>query len=350
MTAGGPSIALCAAVLVAWTAGCSDECSGGACDSTIDAAVDAADEGAPAVEASAGDVVSGDARTEGASATDASSTGAGDATLPPSTLALVRVANWSPGAPAVDFCLAPHGTAAFRGPFVAALLGAETEAGLPVDAGSSGLAFPEVSAYALVPPGQYDARIVVGATCAAGIVADAKGLPAILAGGSATIALVGEESPSGADPGLAIVGFLDDVTPAGAVALRFIHAAPAIASIDVGIGAGSSFAPLFVGIAFGQAGTSKEAPAVDGAAPAVDPQGYLSAPPLEGAVLGARPHGAAGDAGAPMASAPGVSAAPGSVVSVIVTGGTAGTPLGLVECVDNAGTVGPLANCAVVSP
>src|SRR5580658_9937302 len=71
------------------------------------------------------------------------------------TSALIRFANWSPDSPAFDMCIAPHGTTSFQGPLLSALAAATGS-----DAGSAGLAFPLVSAYTLVPPGQYDARIV----------------------------------------------------------------------------------------------------------------------------------------------------------------------------------------------
>ncbi|MGH9885210.1 MAG: hypothetical protein ACREBE_06760, partial [bacterium] len=45
----------------------------------------------------------------------------------PNASARVRVAHLSPGAPAVDFCLAAHGTQAFSGPILA---GAGRAAGL----------------------------------------------------------------------------------------------------------------------------------------------------------------------------------------------------------------------------
>jgi Domain of unknown function (DUF4397) len=330
---------LCASALLAPMVGCV----GGGDDASV-AANDASSAGdATLTESSPGDAAAGDASSMDSSAGDASSG---------TSVALIRVANWSPDAPAVDFCLAPHGTGAFRGPFVAGIVGAEVEAGLAVDAGSAGLAFPEVSSYVQVAPGQYDARIVVGNGCTAGIAPDAVALPAVAAGASTTIALVGAESPADGPQALQIAGFLDDVTIAGSLALRFINAAPMAASVDVGTGAGASFAALFAGIPFGQASSAQEAPARDGSAPAVDARGYLSRSALTGVALGARAHAGAsttGDGGVPSALASNVWIASGSVVSVVVTGGTEGVPLGLLECVDNAGIVGSLSNCSVIS-
>src|SRR6202030_1440041 len=80
----------------------------------------------PTADASPGspDATTGDAAT-----------GPLDAEPPPLPFALVRVANWSPDAPGVDFCLAPHGTTAFVGP----LLG--TQSAL-LDAAAPLLAYP----------------------------------------------------------------------------------------------------------------------------------------------------------------------------------------------------------------
>jgi Domain of unknown function (DUF4397) len=336
---------LCACILLLPMVGCV-----GGGDDVSFAATDASSAGPDA--SSAGDATLTGASSGGAagdaSARDASSP-TGDAS-PGTTVALLRVANWSPDAPAVDFCVAPHGTSVFRGPLLVGIERAEVEAGLAVDSGSGALAFPEVSSYVQVAPGRYDARIVVGRSCGAGIGPDAIALPAVSAGASTTIALVGAESVADGQPGLQIVGFLDDVTIAGAVALRFINAAPMAAPVDVGTGAGASFVPLFAGIPFGEAGSGQEAPARDGSAPAVDARGYLSRSALAGVALGARAHaGATGDAGVPSALASNVWIASGSVVSVIVTGGTESVPLGLLECVDNAGIVGSLSNCTVIS-
>jgi hypothetical protein len=333
---------LCASVLLAPTVGCV----GGGDDASF-AGTDASSTG----DATRNDSPSSDAAGD-ASSVEAGSSAGGVSSA--TTVALLRVANWSPDAPAVDFCLAPHGTSAFRGPFVAGVVGAAVEAGLAVDSGSAGLAFPEVSSYVEVAPGQYDVRIVVGSGCAARIAPDAIALPAVSAGVSTTIALVGAESPANGEPGLQIAGFLDDLTVAGAVALRFINAAPMAAPVDVGTGAGVSFVPLFAGIPFGQASSAQEAPARDGSTPAVDVRGYLARSALMGVTLGARAHagagaGTSGDGGLPGAVASNVWIASGSVVSVVVTGGTEGVALGLFECVDNAGIVGSLSNCTVIS-
>jgi hypothetical protein len=62
---------------------------------------------------------------------------------PVATTALVRLANWSPDAPGLDFCVAAHGTSMWTGPILAGALGkvavgnvTVTDAGLPMDSGS----------------------------------------------------------------------------------------------------------------------------------------------------------------------------------------------------------------------
>lgn len=60
----------------------------------------------------------------------------------------VRVAHLSPGAPDVDFCLAPHGTGQFNGPILA-------------NAGrATGVAYAHVTKYFDVDAQRYDVRLV----------------------------------------------------------------------------------------------------------------------------------------------------------------------------------------------
>ncbi len=353
MSAAHPSTALAATTLaMAFAVGTVCACTDAEdvyIGPTVDAAADATgDAVADAMGSAAADVdASSAAAPADASFAEVLADGPPESTA--STSSLVRVANWSPDAPAVDFCLALHGTGAFHGPFVAGLTASSAEAGV-AGGSAGGLAYPNASSYATMPPGQYDARLVVGSTCSATIAMDAVSLPAVPPGGAATIALVGDESSSAAGTGLAVVGFLDDLAPSGPLALRFINAAPSVTSIDVGTGTGTAYTALFAGIPFGQAGNAKEGPAAaDGGAPPVDAHGYLSHAALAGAAITARPHGASGanDAGAALAQ--NVSVAAGSVVSIVVAGGLGGAPLSLEECVDNAGTLGPLSNCTVIS-
>jgi hypothetical protein len=75
---------------------------------------------------------------------------------PPTTTARLRVAHVSPGAPAVDFCLARHGTTRFTGPILA-------RAGR-----AAGLSYATVTRYFDVDAARYDVRLVApgAASCA----------------------------------------------------------------------------------------------------------------------------------------------------------------------------------------
>ncbi len=305
--------------------------------------------------------VSGDA-TVGADA-EAGTTGdallePAEATSPP--VASLRMANWSSDAPAVDFCIAPHGTTAFEGPLLASHASSGDPGGA-MDAGLAALPFPSVSSYFFVAPGQYDARLVAaGATnCSAKIVADVTTLPTLVADGALTVALVGETHPVGGDagdPGLRLVGFTDDTVTGSFVALRFINAAPNLAQADIWTGSGSSVQPLFLAIPFGAASAASEAQqaavAADAAAPSVDPNGYATVTPaLVAATFKARARFAMSYA----AVAVNVNAAAGAILTVVVLRADAdvtpdaGISAQLLECVDNAGTVGLFGNCNVIS-
>ena len=346
--------------------GCSDSSTGAPCGTGDDGPHDAPNADAPgdgngdgpsdgsgdgmkaeaAIDASsdAADSAAGDGA---AAATDAGDSGdaLGNAEAATTNVSAVRVANWSPDSPSVDFCLAPHASGAFQGPLVARLA---NPGGAEGGAAAAALAFPQVSAYSYVAPGRYDARLVVAgsADCTSGIAADATTLPALAAGAFETIALVGEAHAAGSDPGLELVGFLDDQHPSGMVALRFINAAPAIPKVDMGTGPAASFKPLFLGVSFGQTTIA------DAGATSVDSNGYLTMQPLAAVTLSAHPPGATMDS----ATASNVSAAAGSILTIVLLGRTpgasadAGPPGQFVECVDNAGTVGPYENCSALSP
>jgi hypothetical protein len=257
----------------------------------------------------------------------------------PATSALFRFANWSSDSPTFDMCIAPHGTTSFQGP----LLGASAAA-TGSDAGSDGLAFPLVSAYTLVPPGQYDARIVVGGadSCAVGILPDTTELPALTAGGAETVALAAEVALNATGFQLHVFGFLDDIAASGSAEIRVINAASAMPLIDVGTGSLSSkdFLAIFRGVQFGHAGTPQ-----DGWIPfLVDTNGYNANKPISSSKLSAHASGLATDA---VVSMP-VSVPSGVVMTFVVAGGTSSTSPALVACADNAGTAGVLSDCNVL--
>ena len=359
--------------------------SGAACGSADGQAPDGQPTDAASADVTVTDGEAGSFADAGpAEAAQAPSDAAGGTEAPASTLAWVRLANWSPDAPAVDFCLAPHGTAAFGSPLVASL------AASTMDAGATPLAYPLATAYFAMKPGAYDARIVVAGagSCAVGIGTDMTMLPALAANGFSTIALVGEELPSGGDPGLQVVGFKDSTSPSAGVSLRFINASPLLGTVDFGTGTATGtgslvFKALFTGVLFGQAGKPLPTPPCASAAPDASAPPDASTAPTAGAAPDAStsPDASASlDAGGPSdgsAPSPGangyetvcklsnvlsahdpragvdavatmmpVAAAPGSVLTVVLVGGTSGgAPPRLLECVDNAGTVGELGNC-----
>jgi hypothetical protein len=260
--------------------------------------------------------------------------------LPPPTSALLRVANWSPDSPAVDVCIAPHGTGAFQGPMVASLAASSM-----TDAGSASLSFPFVSAYTVVPPGQYDARIVVAGagSCAAGIGSDATSLLSLKAGDAETVALVGDVQPSGSDVHESLVGFADDVASGSGLLLRFINGAPSFSFASLGTGslATNDFVPIFQGVVFGRASTPDES----SIRLSVDARGYSALAALSGVTLSAHALGAATEA----VSSTNFSGPAAAVLTIVlVSGKTGGAPARLLECADNAGTVGPFSDCAIL--
>lgn len=266
----------------------------------------------------------------------------------------VRVANWSPDSPSVDFCVASQATGAFKGPLVAAL-----DAGA-AEAGTTRLGFPLVSAYFSIPAGSYDVRVVAAGapSCAVGILPDTTNLPTFGVQTFATVALLGEEMPSGTDPGLQVVSFEDSTTSSGSgAALRFINAAPAIPAADFGegslSGSGGGFVTLFSGVFFAAASSAQDASraanqssadASSDASVPVDANGYYLDLTLADTTVSAHDTRAGTDAA--LAS---VSAAAGSVLTVALVGGTSsGISPQLLECLDGAPPDGALSNCAVL--
>lgn len=302
---------------------------------------------------------SADGPSDAAPANDASPAreAAADAASSPGSVSYVRVANWSFGAPAIDVCLAPHGTNAFQGPLVAALAIAELDAGDYEAGGPPPVSFAEVSAYIPVSPGSYDARLVVAGAlgCSPGLL-DLPSIPGTVAGGFATIALLGNVSPGEGAPGtgLRLIG-LDDVgltADPGHVALRFVHAAPNSPTADMGIG---SFTPLFADVSFGGAATVAEAKNADpvfGAAPIqVDDAGYVQLGSYPAILASAH---ATGTLSQVLATGE-MFAAGGTIVTIVLLGGppTSGdsgvSSDQILECVDNGPIVGPLSDCFVLA-
>jgi hypothetical protein len=368
MRAAVPSIALAAASLIHSTLGCGGD------NAVLNFPTDGGDGGEPAqVDAKSTDARSADsamdrsaqsgdsaaeARSDSTSGNNIADTGVTnppmeaspqDAGAAPPPVAGLRVANWSPDAPPVDFCMAPHGSGAYAGPVLA---GAQQDAG---GAGAVGLSFPQVSVYSLVQPGSYDVRVVVAGTsdCSIGalLVPDATML-GLSQGATMTVALIGEAQPAPGHPLMGLVPFADDfVAPPSAtpppppadgaapapfvtdrLALRFIHAAPGFASVDLGIDEGTGPKWPFASVAFGHVNMTK------GSGLVFDVNSYLVRQPLTSVSLHIR-KSPTQDSGTPdLLSVSNFTAAGGSVITIAFVGTTVmGASPQLLECVDNSG-------------
>ncbi|MET0592663.1 MAG: DUF4397 domain-containing protein [Polyangiaceae bacterium] len=237
----------------------------------------------------------------------------------------VRVAHRAPGAPAVDFCVAPHGTTTWTGPVLA---------GLGV---TTGLPYSNVTKYVPLGAQQYDVRIVApGATCMTGLLPDVTNLPALPAGGSVTLAAIGEIAPgdAGGQP-FALKAFIDDASVAtGKAKLRFLHASSGTPAVDVGVGGGVLFTSVFSNVTFGNT------------AAAAAPNGYVETNPLTNAEISARANGTTTD----VLAIKGANLAAGTIATAFAIGkiGNTTSPLKVLLCADNGAPNGNLAACSVV--
>ncbi len=312
--------------------------------------VTVADGGADAsklTDATLGDAEGGEAGME----SDAGDAGLDGQMLTP-TLALLRFANWSADSPGIDFCVARHGSGTDQGPILATNAAAINDAG-NIDAGSGALPVPGVSAYLLMDPAQYDARVVAaGSTdCTTAITQDATGLPVLASGGFETIALVGAAHPRNGESGLQIVAFQDELTNSvqGALLIRVINAAVDVPMAEVGT-LDTYFTPFLNPVAFG---------ASSAGGPMADPNGYIAELPIVSLTIAARASVATllnASAHTVLAQAPGVSLMGNLSVTFVVVGANGqlepdgGSVLAqILECVDNAGTVGLAGTCHVIS-
>jgi len=310
----------------------------------------------------------------------------GDAPIP--TTALVRLANWSPDAPGLDFCVAPHGTGLWTGPLLASNVGHAvigrlilTDAGLPVDAshashdatastdardlvdsggpdagahdGAStsdsgahdarladandastptGVIFPRVSPYVALSPGQVDVRVVAGGSpdCAAAVLPEIDDLPALRAGDVDTFAAVGDTIAQGTDPGVTLALLPDDTrVAASSVGLRFVNAVPSVIEVTLASGTiakGTSMAYLS-GAQFGAAG-------VDTDAAPLDPNAYLMTAPIHDQIWSLiNANGGI----ATLVAVEGVNVPAGSLATVVGIGGESGpgeSAIGILLCID----------------
>jgi len=245
----------------------------------------------------------------------------------------LRVAHLSPDAPAVDFCIAPDGTTAFTGPVMKSL------------GATAGLAYTQVSAYATVAAGAYDVRIVApnAANCTTSLAGlpDITNLPAVPAGGYVTAAAIGLLG-STATP-FQLKAYVDEHTPpAGKVKLRFVHDSPGTPAVDVGVGQGSAFAPIFPNVSY---------PNFAAASATIDANGFATLDPITASVTNpvdivARVTGTTADA---LVIPVTTNVAAGTAASAFAVGllTSTATPLEVVLCLDNAPASGAYATCIV---
>lgn len=243
--------------------------------------------------------------------------GAGEAT------ARIRVAHLSPDAPAVDFCIAAAGTSEFAGPVLA-------DAG-----GIAGLSYGKVTKYLDVAPNQYDVRLVAPGSkdCSSSLggLPDITNLPPLTDGATATIAATGLLSHGEVEP-FALEAYLDDAEVAdGQAKLRFIHASPGTPNVDVGIGGGVAFTPVFENIAYGDTRAHDN--------------GYFATSPVDGIEISARATGTTADA----ISVKPVALPAGTIATAFAIGelGNANAPLRVLICNDNGAPHDLETECAI---
>jgi hypothetical protein len=239
----------------------------------------------------------------------------------PTSTARLRIAHLSPDAPAVDVCIAPHGTTDFTGPVLAGA------------GAASGLAYGNVTKYLDVEAIQYDVRIVApgAANCdqAVGGLADITDLPVLPEGASATISAIGRLDASTSQP-FRLAAFIDDTEVTfGKAKLRVIHAAPGTAGVAVGFGGGVVFDPFIDNVQFGSTTQANN--------------GYFEVSPIADGEITARDIVSGQDA----ISIKPVMVPAGAIVTAfaIGTAGNALSPLDVLLCIDNADANGLLSNC-----
>jgi hypothetical protein len=295
-----------------------------------------------------------DSGTDAAPATgDDAAADAGDGAVPQ---AYVRLAHWSPNAPAVDVCFDPAGGSWTDQVPAISQVAVAGDAGI-ADAGDSGasptgVSFPQVTSYLIISPGTYGVRLVAaGATDCSTSLVDLASVT-LNVNTYSTVAAVGEATVVGTDQALKLVSFADDVTaPASQIVLRFINASPnaQLTQADLGtgslVGNGGAFAPLFTGVAFGTAG------AAGADAGTVDANGYVASLPLTGATLSSHATAGAQDTTTALND---VTIASGAATIALINGvsdGSAASAAKLLECadVDDSQSASLFATCTLIS-
>lgn len=157
----------------------------------------------------------GKATTMSVTASASSSSGA-------ASTSKVRVAHLSPDAPPVDFCFKSQG-----GEVIGPVLEA---AGL-----AQGVAFGQVTPYVSTAKGTYTVQVVSGG--APGCDAPLVEVPnVVVPGGGLEVTAAAVGLTQAASPPFELIYLIDENAPvAGKVKLRFVHAAPGLASVDAGV-------------------------------------------------------------------------------------------------------------------
>lgn len=241
--------------------------------------------------------------------------------------AQVRIAHFSPDAPAVDVCLARAGSDAWQGPLLGAL------------GATGGLAYSKVTKYVTLPVAAYDARIVLaGATdCSTPAVPDTAGI-ALAPNLYATVGAIGTLDRSGLaahDPAFRLKVFVDDASvSSGKAKLRFVHASPGTPTVDVGLGSGTGYTNIFDDVSFSNVATNQP----------MNDRGYVETTAFNSPVS-ARVSGTTSDA-----LTVHVQLATGAIATAFAIGGKTGShinPLRVLVCADNGAGIGLLAQCAI---
>ncbi|HVK62891.1 MAG TPA: DUF4397 domain-containing protein, partial [Polyangium sp.] len=209
---------------------------------------------------------------------------------------------------------------------------------------ADGLRYGEVSHYVDVPEGEYTPRLV--APGAQGCDTALPGTQGVLvpiearADELSTVVVAGQlEAPAG-EKKFTVLRFLDDPEPSsGKTRVRFIHASPDTAELDIGtLDAHGTFTPLFTGVAYGSMGHSKTG-------------NYVTGAPLDNTTIVVRLAGQPAN----LITIPAVTVEADRVVTIFAIGNRAGQPqpLRLLVCRDQSpsaqGAPG-MASCLLLTP
>jgi hypothetical protein len=235
--------------------------------------------------------------------------------------AFIRLGHFIVGLAPFDICIKGPQDADFVGPLVR--LQAQRNGGIP---------YASVSQYLTVGATTYSVRAVPGAATdcktALGGVPDLSEPPLGVGNHYVVIASGDLARPATIKFGL----IADDLsTQGGQARLRFINAAPDLASADLGFGSGAQYSAQIVGAQYGGFGLASGAE-------------YLTTAPLANGTVAVRQAGMNVDA---LALANKVTLAAGTTATSVVEGipGDKYTPLALVLCNDSAAAQGGFSSC-----